>query len=276
MNKLMSSHLARLRKDKVFWLCMASILVYAVVCMLNGCRQASIDMTEYNYTLDKYYFHFAMSIGAFISVFCSMFLGTEYSDGAIRNKIVVGHTRTEIYLSNLLLTFTAAMLMMLVWIVGALVGIPVLGLWNMGVGQLLTYLLIAVLFTAALCAVFTLVGSLSENKAVGAIISLLLFLGLSILANMIYNRLGEPEMASGVIITSEGMDLSEPTPNPNYVSGTARAVLAFILDLLPTGQGIQMALSEIVTPVRMILSSVFMTVSVTLCGLFLFRKKDLK
>ena len=276
MNKLMSSHLARLRNDKVFWLCMASILIYAVVCMLNGCRQASIDMTEYNYTLDKYYFHFAMSIGAFISVFCSMFLGTEYSDGAIRNKIVVGHTRTEIYLSNLLLTFTVAMLMMLIWIVGALVGIPVLGQWNMGVGQLLTYLLIAVLFTASLCAVFTLVGSLSENKAVGAIISLLLFLGLLILASVIYNRLGEPEMASGVIITAEGMDLSEPTPNPNYISGTAREVLAFILDLLPTGQGIQMAFLEIVTPVRMILSSVFMTVSVTLCGLFLFHKKDLK
>ena len=276
MNKLMSSHLARLRKDKVFWLCMASVLVYAVACMLNGCGQASVDMSEYNYTLDKFYFHFALSIGAFISVFSSMFLGTEYSDGTIRNKIVVGHTRTEIYLSNLLLTFTASMLMMLVWIVGAMVGIPFLGFWNMGAGQLLTYLLIAVLFTAALCAVFTMIGSLSENKTVGAVVSLLLFLGLLILASIIQNILNEPEMTSGVIITADGMDLSEPTPNPNYVSGTARAVLAFILDLLPTGQGIQMAFLEIVTPMRMILSSVFMTVSVTVCGLFFFRKKDLK
>lgn len=276
MNKLLSAHFARLRRDKLFWLCMAAILVYAVVFMLNGCRQATLDMTEFGYGLDNYYFHFAISIGAFVAVFSSMFLGTEYSDGTIRNKVIVGHTRTNIYLANLIVTFVAALLMMLVWIVGAMVGIPTLGTWKMGAGQLFTYLLIAVLFVAALSAIFTLINSLSSNKAVTVIVSLLLFLGQLLFANMIYNSLSQPEMTSSIVITANGMDFGEPSPNPNYVSGMTRTLYEFILDFLPTGQGAQMAFLGIANPVRMILSSVFITVSVTLCGTFFFRRKNLK
>ena len=102
MRKLLSVNFSRLWKDKIFWLCMGAMLIYSVVYMLNGSRQAAISLSEYNYSIDKYYFHFALAIGAFCSLFSSMFLGTEYSDGTIRNKIIVGHTRTSIYLANLI------------------------------------------------------------------------------------------------------------------------------------------------------------------------------
>ncbi|MGY3662454.1 MAG: hypothetical protein ACXAHE_00930 [Roseburia sp. 1XD42-69] len=47
-----------------------------------------------------------------------MFLGTDYSDGTIRNKLTVGHTRTNIYLANLIVTFAAGLLIMCVWFIG--------------------------------------------------------------------------------------------------------------------------------------------------------------
>ena len=124
MRKLLSANFSRLFRDKTFWFCMGAMLIYAVVYMLNGVRQATVSLAEYHHTLDDYYFHFALVIGMFCALFCSMFLGTEYSDGAIRNKLVVGHTRAGIYLSGLVVTFAATLFVMAVWLMGALVGVP--------------------------------------------------------------------------------------------------------------------------------------------------------
>lgn len=276
MRKLLSANFSRLWKDKFFWLCMGAMLIYSVVYMMNGCRQAAADLSEYNYSLDKYYFHFAVVIGAFCALFSSMFLGTEYSDGTIRNKIIVGHTRTSIYIANLITSFTATLLLMLVWLIGALAAIPTLGVWEMGVPNLFAYLLIAVMFEAALAAIFTFVCMQTANKATTVVISILLFLGLIVFASMINNGLSQPEMTSGVQISANGIDMSEPTPNPNYISGVQRTIYEFIVDFLPTGQGLQMSQLKIDHAVRMLVSSVVIIVLTTLGGLFVFKRKDLK
>ncbi len=276
MRKLLSANFSRLWKDKLFWLCMGAMLIYSVVYMLNGCRQATIGLSEYNYSIDKYYFHFAVIIGVFCALFSSMFLGTEYSDGTIRNKIVVGHTKTNIYITNLITSFAATLLMMLVWLIGALVAIPALGVWKMGVPNLLAYLLIAVMFEAALSAIFTLVCMQSTNKASTVAISMLLFFGLMIIASMTYNTLGEPEMTRDVQITTNGIEMSDPTPNPNYISGVKRTIYEFFVDFLPTGQGLQMWQLKIGNSVRMLLSSIVITILTTLGGIFVFKRKDLK
>ncbi len=276
MNKLLRSNFARLWKDKLFWLCMGAMLVYAVMFMLNGCRQATADMSEYQYSIDQYYFHFALSIGLFCSVCGSMFFGTEYNDGTIRNKIIVGHTRADIYLASLITTFAATLMIMSVWLVGALVAVPTLGFWKIGVLRLLSFLLIAVLFVLALSAIFTVINMLSSGKANTFLISVLLFIGLLLLASMIYNGLSEPEMVSGVQITQNGLDMTEPSPNPNYVTGLRREIYDFVVDFLPTGQGLRMWQLEVIHPIRMIVSSLFITAVTTAGGIFAFKKKNIR
>lgn len=276
MRKLLSANFSRLWKDKFFWLCIGAMLIYSVVYMMNGCRQATVDLSEYNYSIDKYYFHFAVVIGAFCALFSSMFFGTEYSDGTIRNKIVVGHTRTSIYIANFITSFTATLLLMLVWLIGALAAIPALGVWKMGVPNLFVYLLIAVMFEAALAAIFTFVCMQTTNKATAVVISMLLFLGLIVFASMINNGLSQPEMTSGVQVSANGIDMSEPAPNPNYISGIQRTIYEFIVDFLPTGQGLQMSQLKIDNAARMLVSSVVITALTTLGGLFVFKRKDLK
>jgi len=276
MNKLLRSNFTRLWKNKLFWLCMGAMLVYSIVYMLNGCRQATAAMAEYQYGLDQYYFHFALSIGFFCTLFSSMFFGTEYSDGTIRNKMIVGHTRADIYLSSLLTTFTATLLIMSAWLLGALIAVPTLGFWKMGVLHLLEYLLIAVMFVLAFSAICTAVNILSSNKAITIVISILLFLGLFIFASTIYNSLSQPQMTSGVIITANGMEMADPAPNPNYISGETRKIYDFIVDFLPAGQGLRMWQLEISNPVRMLASSAFITVLTTVGGIFAFKKKNIK
>lgn len=276
MNKLLRSNFSRLWKNKIFWICMGAMFVYAIVYMLNGCRQATMDLSEYQYTIDKYYFHFALLIGFFCTLFSSMFFGTEFSDGTIRNKIIVGHTRENIYLASLITTFTATLLIMSVWLVSALVAVPTLGFWKIGVFRLFLFLLISVMFVLAYSAIFTVINMLSSNKALTVLISILLFLGLLIFASVIYNSLSEPEMISGVQITQNGLEMTEPSPNPNYITGVKRDVYSLIVDFLPTGQGIRLWQLEITNPIRMLVSSLFITVIATAGGLLAFKKKNLK
>ena len=75
---------------------MLTILACSIVNMRSGCRQATLDMSEFNYTLDHFYFAGMPFIGIFIAAFIGLLLGTEYSDGTMRNKLIVGHTRTNV------------------------------------------------------------------------------------------------------------------------------------------------------------------------------------
>ena len=276
MRKLLSANFSRLFRDKIFWACMGIMVLYAICFLTNQ----YFLLIRYNITdpfVDKYYFNIALSIGGFCAIFSSLFLGTEYSDGTIRNKIIVGHTRTNIYVSNLVLTFVATLLMLLAWFVGAVVGIPTLGIWKMSAAGFLLYLLIAVLFVASFSAIFTFVNMLSSNKAATVVLCVLLFLGLLLLGSYLDNRLEASEMISGYSFTAEGvLQMGDPEPNPRYVGGVIRAFYEFFYDFLPTGQGLQMIYLKIAHPIRMMISSVVITVVVSFGGIILFNRKNIK
>lgn len=276
MNKLLRSNFSRLWKSRIFWNCMIAMSGYVIVYMLYWCRLAAADLSEYSYSMDECYFHFALSIGFFCALLCSMFFGTEVSDGTIRNKVIVGHTRANIYLASLITTFTATFLILSVWLIGALVAVPTLGFWKMGIPRLLLFLLISVMFILVYSALFTAICMLSSNKALTVLVSILLFLGLLVFASVIYNGLKEPEMINGIQITQNGIEMAESSPNPNYITGVKRDIYSFLVDFLPTGQGIRLWQLEVTHPIRMLVSSLFWTVAVTAGGLSAFKKKDLK
>ena len=55
---------------------------------------------DFEFTLETAFFQFAMLMGVVTAVVVSMNVGTEYGDGTIRNKLVLGLSRTQIYLSK--------------------------------------------------------------------------------------------------------------------------------------------------------------------------------
>lgn len=207
-----------------------------------------------------------------------MFVGTEYSDGTVRNKLIVGHTRTNIYLANLIVTFVAALLIMCVWFIGAFVGVPTFGFFTFSPAKLAEYFLICVLLVAAYSAINTFIAMLSSSKAVTVLISIVLLICLIVCATTIDNALKEPETISslsGVAISGVEAPVGETVPNPSYIGGVLRSILILLLDILPTGQSVSLAFLEI-RPITMILSSVAVTICLTALGIVLFRKKDLK
>lgn len=278
MSNLLSANFKRLWKKRVFWICAMAMFVISILYVLNGGRLAIVlEQDGYSRTLDDFYFSLVPYIGLLFAVFDSLFLGTEYSDGTIRNKIVVGHTRSTIFLSNYIVCFVANLILLLTWIAGGLVGIPFLGLWRIGTVEMAIYFFVAIFFTAALTAIMTLICMLSANKSITVVSAILFVLGILLIASMIYNSLCQAEFNSGIVITTQGLpQQGKLARNPNYVRGFMRTVYQLILDFLPTGQQIQMATVEIGNPIVSLLSSVVITVATTMAGIFAFNKKDLK
>ncbi len=276
MNRLFRANFTRLLKDYVFWLISVVLFGYAVIYMLNGCRQEKSGLAGGRHFLEDYYFQFAIVIGLFAAVFITLYLSVEYSDGVVRNKIIAGYTRRSIYLSNLLLTFCASFFMMCMGLLGGLVGIPTFGVWNMGAFPVFVCVLVLMMFLFAFCAIFTFINMLLQNKSVGAVVTILVFFALLFVASTMMNRLAQPETVSDVMFTAEGVVFDDPKPNPLYVDGAARGVLDFVIDVIPAGQGLRLASNEVAHPVRMLLSSMVLAVLVTIMGIFAFERKDLK
>jgi ABC-type transport system involved in multi-copper enzyme maturation permease subunit len=277
MNKLLSANFVRLWKNKVFWLEVVVMFIWAALMLISAHRIALAE-PEYSYVLEDYFFQYAPVIGGFCAVFTSLFLGTDYSDGTIRNKIAVGHSRQAIYLSNVIVSTIAGIIMNAAWILAMLtIGTSFFGWFKSSMTIILAYLLITVLMIVAFASIFTLISMLNQNKASAAIIALLAFLAILFLASYCNNRLTEPEMFSaGPVITTKGMELSEAEPNPNYVSGHIRKVYEFFVDFLPAGQGILMSSMDATHLLQMPLYSLIITITTTIAGIFCFRKKDLK
>lgn len=281
MNRLLFANFSRLWRNTIFWFCMGGMLIYAVAYMLYN-SQRPYSWTGEAYPLEHYYFQILLYIGFFFAAVTSMFLGTEYGDGTMRNKLIAGHTRTNIYLANLIVSYAANLLIMGVGMIGALVGVPALGFFTFGPANLVGYFLISVLLVAAYSAINTFIAMLSSNKTMSTVlVSLTLTFGLLLCASILYEALNEPETIntrSGITITGAASIpiVGETVPNPHYIGGAMRTIVQVILDILPTGQGVNLAFLNIERAHWMMLSSAAVTVGMTALGIVLFRKKDLK
>ena len=98
MLKLLNAGFTRLLKSKTFFLLIAFSVIFPLVMIYFGYN----DMKVYKGTveIDQLILNYTIFTGLVCSIFTSLFLGVEYSDGAIRNKICIGHKRKNIYLSS--------------------------------------------------------------------------------------------------------------------------------------------------------------------------------
>jgi ABC-type transport system involved in multi-copper enzyme maturation permease subunit len=177
----MTAGLRRLRSDKPFILCAAGMLILTAVTSFFG-AQSGVAMIEQGYfrSLDDYYFQLFPFTALFFAVAVSLFIGVEYGEGTLRNKVMSGHTRARIYLSNWLLCLTEGECITAAWLLGGLSAIPVIGLFSMSSINVFLYILTALFATAALTAVFTLAGMLLSNRTIAVVIAIILAIGLLI------------------------------------------------------------------------------------------------
>lgn len=274
VNLLLRANFSRLWRSASFWTAAAVMFAIGVFELAVGSQAVAFGVEG---ILDNRYMIFVLLSGVVLSAFCSLFVGAEYSDGVIRNKLAVGHARASVYLANLMVCSAAGVLACLSYILPMMaVGIPLLGPFVMSGASLLWFTLCAFLMTAALCAVFTMIAMLNQNKAAVAVICIFLAYFLLFLGIYFNSRLTEPAIIPAREYIENGQILvREAMPNPAYVQGVKRAIFALLYDL-PGCQAVQLVAEAEACPVRLPLLSLGAAAVSTGAGLALFRRKDLK
>ncbi len=272
MTKLIRANFARLSRSVVFIVCAA---IGFVICVLSAVSSASTSpaLTD----LDMIYFDFIPNMLLMCAIFSPLFFGTEYTDGVMRAKIIAGHKRSMVFMANFVTNVTVFLFLFVLGAIGSLAGVFWVGWFKAGAGEIAVSFILGILLTIAMAAVFTMSEMLITSKAGSAVFAILLVFAMMIVASSIYSFLQQPEMVSHAELTiNEGVVMSDPEPNPYYVTGVKRAVMEFVMDVLPLGQSISITDVSVARPVRMAICSVVLTVVSLVGGLFAFKRKDLK
>lgn len=215
-----------------------------------------------------------------IAVVVGIFVGTEYSDGTIRNKLTAGHTRSGIYLSKLTVSSVAAVSIQLLYVLT----VWGLGTWLIGgtstpVKDILLLELTSMAVTVALTAILLLFAMLIQSKAVGSVACLLAVIIMLFATLIIWQGLNEPEYFEGYsyVDTETGEVVQEEKiKNNNYLTGTKREIYEFLNEFLPVSQLYQIAMECTERLGYMVLYDCVIVLVSTGGGILAFRKKNLK
>ena len=273
MRNLLSAGFARLWRNKLFWLsCL--FLAWATV---TAIWTRYIERIQYGYSsnLDSAFQYYVIFIAILIPLVCGQFIGVDYAGGTIRNKLICGHGRGAVYLSNLTVCSAASLIMCTAAVApGLALGLPLLGGFNMGPARAVLFFVGVYTLALVWTALFTLF-SMVANRRIAAML-----LALALLAAGAYleGRLEAGPTIPGFTVTVDGevTELEEMT-NPDYLpEGPVRDAFQFLSDFTPGGQTLQHATQRAKRPeVLMAYDAVLFSLS-TAAGLFLFRRRDLK
>lgn len=172
MRKLLSANFIRLKKDEFLWIGMIFMLVAGI--FFPVMRYMDMRQTQTINNIDNGFFGCALFIGIVMAVFCSLFIGTEYSDGTIRNKVIIGQKRVSVYLANFITCSIVSIVMCVMFFIPYLcIGIPLLGFFELDIKIVLSFVATVLMLAIVFSSIFTLISMLNHNKAVTAIICIL-------------------------------------------------------------------------------------------------------
>lgn len=224
MTKLLRAVLRRYFKSLAFWLILGSTVA-------NGLLSGSLLNSEG--TLED---AFLAAEFVLFAVLISLSVGREYSDGGFRNKLIAGHTKGKVFVSEYIAALCLCFAMYLLWCcaVAVMNSDSVMRI----MGELLCYT--AVGFIAlGLCMISVIfaVCILIPRRAVTSVVGILLVLCLSGAAYMIKYELNHSETTVEYLYDESGRPIgpSDAVPNPKYVGGVQRDVYVFLNGINPFG-----------------------------------------
>ena len=288
MYKLLNASFSRLRKNKIFLgLVILTIIIAAFMLIseyLDKVKYSSVFGISSN-TTDILLMKFINIIGFFIAIFTSLFVGAEYSDGTIRNKIVAGHSRKNIYLSNLIVSIVVGLILEFIYlIIISIVAIPLLGSIQMTFSQFAFILLDMIMIIIVYSSIFNFIALICSNITISTVTSLLLILIMFVTDMFLSPTANSTEyIQKNKVMDEQGNITYEVVKNEDYPGKLVQTICKTISNFNPVSQAIEISGNKInmneedfnnmkVYP----LYSLGLIIIITAIGIYLFNIKELK
>lgn len=277
MTNLLRADFRRLFKNRAFYICAALLFIAGVALPLIH----YLTMRDYpnGLSFSMYFTEYALIAVIALAAFSALFIGADYSDGTIRNKLVAGSRRSSVYLSNFAVQIVTGLILCIAYLVPyIIIGTTLIGSFPDNGVRLI---LVSLAMTVSFASVFTLITMLSSSKARSAVICLVCAIALMAAGLIVSNALAEPEFYEVYLGNTDGSYEVQQTPNPNYISGTKRTVLMTVNDLNPGAQAMRIFTKDGFGSLpkvgkRDALYDLAIIVLTTGAGILIFKKKDLK
>ena len=275
MRKLLAASFSRLWKEKIFWFVFLIMSIGSVCCDWIGYNEA----TKAQICVENMIFCMLPMSGFIFALFISMRLGTEFEEHTIRNKFIVGYSRTQVYFAEYITCMVASVILMgIMLLVSTAFGLFLSLEFQSGWHELVLLIFCCVLIASAFSAMFVGIGMNVGSKAASLVVSIVFLFAILLVASFFVSALEEgPVFYSDVVITAEnGVQFGDLIENPAYIDGMQRTVYELIADILPTGQVIQMNNLEFERAARWPVFSLIMLIIATVAGYIPFRKRDIR
>lgn len=258
MSRLLYADLYRMYCSRRFLLCAASMGAVAVMFIIM-----QYTAMDYVVALDRVIFLPMSFYGIAIAALISLFVGDDFSDGVIRNKLIAGRSRSSVYLSNLIVGWTAC-LVIYILTTAITVGIGIHFFENNVTRKDFFVFLTLGMFTCLACgSIFGMLSMLIGNKSTSVMICMGLAFAMLFLCLHTYQIVAQPEYKDGVL-------------NPHYVSGVRRGLYEFAHDFNPFGQAAQLSSMKCLNPIRWIAADILWMGIAGGLGTVLFKRQDIR
>ena len=279
MSKLLYANWAKVIRSKVFWIAEIFLIGYSIFVYFMGFinKKRMMIIPDSDWTI--YFFNEMLFIHVITAIFTAFFIGVEYSDGTIRNKFIIGHTRKSVYLSNFITCCIVGLIQFVTYsIMSVISGYLLIGSNSFtAMTQLLWRIFYSILIIMAYSALFSLVAMLDSNKTRAVVVGLVLVFVYIMLMTQIWSDLSEPERTSRVVMSETGeMEIEQDIPNSKYVSGTKRVVYEWIDAFLPMDQAMYVIDPDASFSMKAPLCLLGETILFVGVGMYVFQRKDLK
>lgn len=257
MIRLMRADLVRLIKSRAFRLALAGMLALSTAFMT---MQATA--MDYSVPLSRVIFLPMSMYGLASAALVSVFVGTDFSGGFIRMKLLACRQRRSLVLSQILVSCIAcAFLYTASSVFTAAVGCFFFEN-NVMASDLVRFYLLGISMSLACGALFAVITLVLGEKTKSVVVCMASAFGMLFLSMRTNSLLVQEQYKDGVL-------------NPRYVGGIRRMVYGILHDLNPCGQAAQLSTWEVPHPIRVLLLNLLLTAALTVLCCRLFERKNI-
>ena len=247
MINLLKSNFYRVKKIKSFLIILFLFTIFYIMLYFNNYTPNCVNCPN---QLGEVFFDYTFLICLLTPIFICIFINSDYNNGTIRNKIISGYSKTNIYLANLITTILVSLLYMVIAILTLTIISFIFNNSFIITPSKFIYLFFnSILLNISICSIFNFITMSISTKNLSSIYSLsLTIMALVFTSNLPYKI--------------------------SISSGIKKQILTFMYDFIPFGQAYQIV-SLTDNYLKISLYSIILIIIVNILGINIFKNKQI-